>query len=49
MLWLAGSAIAGNGGTLPMAPHSANARHTREAYEFVLVFAAFGLRFLKRP
>jgi cytochrome c oxidase subunit II len=41
MLWLAGTAVAGNGGTLPVAPSSPNAHHTREAYEFVLVFAAF--------
>jgi cytochrome c oxidase subunit 2 len=40
MLALAGSALAGNGGTLPLSPHSPNARHTKEAYLFILVFAA---------
>jgi cytochrome c oxidase subunit 2 len=37
---LAASALAGNGGTLPLSPHSPNARNTREAYIFVLVFTA---------
>jgi cytochrome c oxidase subunit 2 len=40
MLTLAASAIAGNGGTLPLAPHSPNAENTRQAYIFVLVFTA---------
>ncbi|HWE81645.1 MAG TPA: cytochrome c oxidase subunit II, partial [Gaiellaceae bacterium] len=39
-LTLAGAAIAGNGGTLPLPAHSPNAHHIREAYVFVLVFAA---------
>jgi cytochrome c oxidase subunit 2 len=36
---LAAAALAGNGGTLPPAPHSPNAEHTRQAYIFILVFA----------
>ncbi len=39
-LALAGAALAGNGGTLPPAPHSPNADSIRQAYYFVLVFAA---------
>jgi cytochrome c oxidase subunit II len=39
-LTLVGSALGGNGGLLPVAPHSPNAHHIREAYIFVLVFAA---------
>jgi cytochrome c oxidase subunit 2 len=39
-LALAGAALAGNGGTLPLAPHSPNADSIRQAYLFVLVFAA---------
>jgi len=39
-LLLAASALAGNGGTLPVTPHSPNARNTREAYYVVLVFTA---------
>jgi cytochrome c oxidase subunit 2 len=38
MLTLAGSALAGNGGTLPLAPHSPNAHNTREAFIVVLIF-----------
>jgi cytochrome c oxidase subunit 2 len=41
MLTLAGAALAGNGGTLPLAPHSPNAHRTREAFIFVMIFAAF--------
>jgi cytochrome c oxidase subunit 2 len=40
MLTLAASALAGNGGTFPLSPHSPNAEHTRQAYLFVLVFTA---------
>jgi cytochrome c oxidase subunit 2 len=40
MLTLAGPALAGNGGTLPLSPHSPNAHNTREAYIFVLVFTS---------
>jgi cytochrome c oxidase subunit 2 len=39
-LTLAGSAIAGNGGTLPLTPHSPNAHNTRDAFVFVLIFTA---------
>lgn len=39
-LMLAGSALAGSGGTLPVTPHSPNAHHTREAFVVVLVFTA---------
>jgi cytochrome c oxidase subunit II len=39
-LALAGAALAGNGGTLPPAPRSPNADNIRQAYIFVLVFAA---------
>jgi cytochrome c oxidase subunit 2 len=39
-LVLAGAALAGNGGTLPPAPHSPNAESTRQAYIFVGIFAA---------
>jgi cytochrome c oxidase subunit 2 len=38
-LFLAGSALAGNGGLLPVTPHSPNARRITDAYIFVLVFA----------
>lgn len=40
MLTLVGAAFAGNGGTLPLPAHSPNAHKIREAYVFVLVFAA---------
>src|SRR5579864_6833463 len=39
-LTLVGAAFAGNGGTLPVPAHSPNAQKIREAYLFVLVFAA---------
>ena len=39
-LTLVGAALAGNGGLLPPAPHSPNAERIRQAYIFVLVFAA---------
>jgi cytochrome c oxidase subunit 2 len=39
-LTIAGAAVAGNGGLLPVAPHSPNAERIRQAYIFVLVFAA---------
>jgi len=39
-LTVAGAALAGNGGLLPPAPHSPNAERIRQAYIFVLVFAA---------
>ena len=39
-LTIAGAALAGNGGLLPPAPHSPNAERIRQAYIFVLVFAA---------
>jgi cytochrome c oxidase subunit 2 len=39
-LSLAGSALAGNGGTLPLTPHSPNAENTRSAFVFILVFTA---------
>ncbi len=39
-LAIVGSALAGSGGLLPVAPHSPNAHRIREAYIFVLVFAA---------
>jgi cytochrome c oxidase subunit 2 len=39
-LTIAGAALAGNGGLLPVAPHSPNAERIRQAYIFVLVFAA---------
>lgn len=39
-LTLAGAALAGNGGVLPPVPHSPNAVNTRNAYIFILVFAA---------
>ncbi len=37
-LTAATSALAGNGGLLPVAPHSPNAHHIRQAFIFVLVF-----------
>jgi cytochrome c oxidase subunit II len=39
MLTLASAALAGNGGTAPLAPHSPNAVHTRQAYYFIAIFA----------
>jgi cytochrome c oxidase subunit 2 len=39
-LTLAGAALAGNGGTMPLSPRSPNAHNTREAYIFVLIFTA---------
>ena len=39
-LLLAASALAGNGGTLPLSPHSPNARNTQAAFIFVLIFTA---------
>jgi cytochrome c oxidase subunit 2 len=44
MLTLASAALAGNGGTAPLGPHSPNAVHTRQAYYFVAIFA--GIVFL---
>jgi cytochrome c oxidase subunit 2 len=39
-LTLAGAALGGNGGTMPLSPRSPNAHNTREAYIFVLIFTA---------
>jgi cytochrome c oxidase subunit 2 len=39
-LSLASSAIAGNGGALPVSPHSPNAQNTRDAFIFVGIFTA---------
>jgi cytochrome c oxidase subunit 2 len=44
MLTLASAALAGNGGTAPLGPHSPNAEHTRQAYYFIAIFA--GIVFL---
>ena len=37
-LTLAGAALAGNGGLLPVTPHSPNAERIKDAYIFILVF-----------
>jgi heme/copper-type cytochrome/quinol oxidase subunit 2 len=37
-LTFVGAALAGNGGFLPVAPHSPNAHRIKDAYVFILVF-----------